>query len=123
MTAPRTPSRSTSAFVAGPGKSAERKAARKPTREPRVAARKSAKSAPRGSYKVKRTVSLDPDVVDSVAGPDGDHNLSALVNTLLRDELDRRSRRAALDQVLADLEAEVGPVDEERVSYYAALLQ
>ncbi|MGX6448387.1 type II toxin-antitoxin system CcdA family antitoxin [Patulibacter sp. S7RM1-6] len=46
-----------------------------------------------------------------------DVNVSRLASQALADELDRRSRAAALDNYLRDLDAALGPVpDEERLA-------
>jgi len=72
------------------------------------------------STKVKRTVSIDPDVIDQLVGT---ANLSALVNELLHEEAARRERRAALAGLLGELENAVGPADETLVAHYAAQLR
>ena len=70
--------------------------------------------------KVKRTVSVDPGIIDQLVGT---ANLSALVNELLHDEAARRERRAALEDLLGELEDAVGPADETFVEHYAAQLR
>ena len=72
------------------------------------------------STKVKRTVSVDPGIIDQLVGT---ANLSALVNELLYDEAARRERKAALHDLLGELGAAVGPADETLVDYYAAQLR
>ncbi len=76
-----------------------------------------------GSPKIKRTVSLDPGVVASLVDEEGERNLSALVNALLHDEMDRRGRAKALHDMLDELETKLGPADERLVTHYADLLQ
>jgi hypothetical protein len=75
-------------------------------------------SAP--ATKVKRTVSVDPDIIDQLVGT---ANLSALVNELLHAEAARRERRRALEGLLGELEDVVGPPDETLVAHYADQLR
>ncbi len=86
-------------------------------------ARSQSKFVNGGSPKIKRTVSLDPGVVASLVDEEGERNLSALVNALLHDEMNRRGRAKALHDMLDDLETEVGPVDERLVAHYADMLR
>ena len=71
--------------------------------------------------KVRRTLTLDPELVDALG--DDDTALSYTVNTILRDEVDRRQRLSALSDLLNRMEAERGPVDEERVAEYRRMLR
>ncbi|NNG35422.1 hypothetical protein [Nakamurella aerolata] len=67
------------------------------------------------SGKVRKTLTLDPEVVDAF-GQDA-AALSATVNGILREELDRRQRRAALRRYVDALAEEFGepdPTDVER---------
>lgn len=73
--------------------------------------------------KVKKTLSLDPDVPGQVIGSEGEGNLSRLVNSLLKEEVERRQRQLALRTIPGDLESELGPVDEELVDHYPSMLQ
>ena len=68
--------------------------------------------------KVKKTVSIDADLVDFV----GDGNLSYEVNEALRFRLERQRRRAALGEWLDELDAELGPPDQEELAYFRRLL-
>ena len=61
--------------------------------------------------KVRKTLTLDPEVVDALGGDDV--ALSTTINEILRQEVERRQRAAALTQLLARLEGERGPVDPE----------
>lgn len=71
--------------------------------------------------KVRKTLTLDPELVDALGGDDT--ALSQTVNTILREEVDRRQRLSALSDLLSRLEAERGPVDDERVAEYRRLLR
>ncbi|MFT4187771.1 MAG: hypothetical protein QM621_04245 [Aeromicrobium sp.] len=67
------------------------------------------------STKVRKTLTLDPDVIESFGDDPG--ALSATVNAILREELKRRSRRAALASFVEELNQEFGrpdPVEVER---------
>lgn len=71
--------------------------------------------------KVRKTLTLDPEFPEFVeALGDGDAELSSTVNAILRDEVERRQ---ALSDLLARLETERGPVDEERVAGFRRLLR
>lgn len=72
------------------------------------------------SSKVRKTLTLDPDVVD-VFGDDTSA-LSATVNTVLREEMDRRARRAALAAFVAELVEQYGEPDPAEVEYFRQLL-
>ncbi len=64
--------------------------------------------------KVRKTLTLDSALVDD------DAELSSTINTILRDEVERRQ---ALSDLLARLETERGPVDEERVAEFRQRLR
>ncbi len=66
--------------------------------------------------KRRRTITVDP-VVTEVLGDD-DEILSAAVNEVLRDEVERRQRGAALARLLRILSAERGPVDSADVEEF-----
>jgi hypothetical protein len=66
------------------------------------------------SVKVRKTLTLD------LALGDDDAELSSNINTILRDEVERRQ---ALSDLLARLETERGPVDEERVAEFRQRLR
>lgn len=70
--------------------------------------------------KCKVSVSLDQELVAELA--EGGESLSAQVNDALRREVERRRRHRLLGELLDDLTAEEGPVDEALVAKYAALL-
>ncbi|MDR1119042.1 MAG: BrnA antitoxin family protein [Bifidobacteriaceae bacterium] len=70
--------------------------------------------------KVRKTVSLDPDVVDVfMEDPAG---LSAAVNAALRKEMERKARAKALAAMVDDLNDRFGEPDPELVEEYARLL-
>ncbi len=66
------------------------------------------------SAKVRKTLTLDSALVDD------DAEFSSTINTILRDEVERRQ---ALSDLLARLETERGPVDEERVAEFRQRLR
>lgn len=70
--------------------------------------------------KRKVSVSLDEDLVEELERED--QGLSAQVNLALRAELDRRRRNRLLVELLDQLDAEHGPVDESLVEKYAGIL-
>jgi post-segregation antitoxin (ccd killing protein) len=70
--------------------------------------------------KRKLSVSLDQDLVDELEA--GDEALSTQVNDAVRRELERRRRHRLLGELLDELEAEDGPVDEALVERYVELL-
>jgi len=70
--------------------------------------------------KRKVSVSLDEDLVEELERED--QGLSAQVNLALRAELERRRRNRLLVELLDQLDAEHGPVDESLVEKYAGLL-
>jgi len=71
--------------------------------------------------KVRKTLTLDPELVDALG--DDEAGLSFTVNAILREEVKRRQRRAALSGLLARLELERGSVDEEQVEEFRRLLR
>jgi len=73
------------------------------------------------SPKVRKTLTLDPDVVEALGVDDA--GLSATINVILRDEVERRQRAAALARLLAHLDDERGPVDPEEVEHFRRLLR
>lgn len=70
--------------------------------------------------KRKVSVSLDEDLVAELEA--GGDTLSAQVNDALRHELERRRRHRLLGEMLDDLDAADGPVDEKLVAKYVELL-
>lgn len=71
--------------------------------------------------KRKVSVSLDEDLVEELERED--LALSAQVNLALRTELERRRRNRLLSELLDQLDAQHGPVDESLVQKYVELLQ
>jgi hypothetical protein len=71
--------------------------------------------------KVRKTLTLDTDLVDTFSADDP-ASLSAAVNAVLRAEQHRRARAASVRQLADDLDALYGPVDEEAVAVAAAML-
>ncbi len=71
--------------------------------------------------KVRKTLTLDPEVIDALGGDD--MALSATVNEILHDEVERRQRANALAGLLARLEEERGPVDHDEVAEFRRLLR
>ncbi len=61
--------------------------------------------------KRKITVTVDEELVEAARGAFNAESLSAIVNTALAHEIDRRARRAALGRLLAEWEDQLGPVD------------
>jgi post-segregation antitoxin (ccd killing protein) len=70
--------------------------------------------------KRKVSVSLDEDLVDELKRED--EGLSAQVNAAVIAELERRRRNRLLVELLDQLDAERGPVDESLVEKYVGLL-
>jgi len=70
--------------------------------------------------KRKVSVSLDEDLVAELES--ADEALSSQVNNAVRLELDRRRRHRLLGEMLDELTATHGPVDEKLVRKYADLL-
>lgn len=91
------------------GSAGQRETATKPARDavPRA----------RGRTKVRKTLTLDPELV--VAFGDAKGGLSAAVNAALREHLARAERQGALAARVAELEAEYGPADPTEVERFA----
>lgn len=70
--------------------------------------------------KRKVSVSLDEDLVEELEREE--QGLSAQVNVAVRAELDRRRRHRLLVELLDQLDAERGPVDESLIEKYVELL-
>lgn len=64
--------------------------------------------------KVRKTLTLDPDIVE-VLGSDP-AALSATINALLREEVERRKRRENLRELVEELEEYYGKPDPEAVA-------
>ena len=71
--------------------------------------------------KVRKTLTLDPDIVE-VLGSDP-AALSATVNALLREEVERRKRRASLKELVEELERRHGPADPDEVEKWGGLMR
>jgi post-segregation antitoxin (ccd killing protein) len=71
--------------------------------------------------KRKVSVSLDKDLVEELEREG--QGLSAQVNLALRAEFERRCRHRLLMELLDQLDAEHGPVDEPLVEKYAERLK
>jgi antitoxin CcdA len=71
--------------------------------------------------KRKVSVSLDEDLVEELERED--QGLSAQVNLAVRVELERRRRHRLLVELLDQLDAEHGPVEESLVEKYLGLLE
>jgi antitoxin CcdA len=70
--------------------------------------------------KRKVSVSLDEDLVEELEREE--EGLSAQVNMAVRVELERRRRNRLLTELLAELDAKYGPVDDSLVEKYVGLL-
>jgi post-segregation antitoxin (ccd killing protein) len=70
--------------------------------------------------KRKVSVSLDEDLVEELERED--EGLSAQVNAAVSAEVERRRHHRLLVELLDQLDAEHGPVDESLVARYAGLL-
>lgn len=70
--------------------------------------------------KVRKTLTLDPEVVAALG--DDDMALSATINEILHEEVERRRRAAALSDLLGRLEQDRGPVDAAEVAEFRRLL-
>jgi hypothetical protein len=70
--------------------------------------------------KRKVSVSLDEDLVMELEREE--EGLSAQVNMAVRAELERRRRNRLLTELLAELDAKYGPVDDSLVEKYVGLL-
>lgn len=73
--------------------------------------------------KIRKTLTLDEDLVAEFGGEADDRQLSPTINALLRIEKIRRDQVRALGALLTRLETEDGPVDPERVRYFESLVQ
>lgn len=71
--------------------------------------------------KVRKTITLDPEVIEALGVDEA--GLSTTINVILRDEVERRQRAAALAGLLATLEEERGPVDPDEVDHFRRLLR
>jgi len=71
--------------------------------------------------KVRKTVTLDDDLVQTFAADDPE-SLSAAINNILRAEQQRRARVVSIQQLADDLDAEYGPADPVGVAKFVALL-
>lgn len=72
---------------------------------------------------VRRTLTLDSDVIEEFGGDSDDRRLSPEINAVLRAEKKRRRRGRSLDAMLNRLEAERGPVDPNVVEEFERYLQ
>ena len=72
------------------------------------------------STKRKVSISLDEDLVEELEREA--QGLSAQVNMAVRAELERRHRHRLLVDLLDQIDAEHGPVDESLVEKYVGLL-
>lgn len=72
--------------------------------------------------KVKRTLTLDAEVIDTFSADDPE-NLSGTINAVLLKEQERRFRHQALTRFIDELVAEVGPPDEAEVARFAEMLR
>ncbi len=73
------------------------------------------------STKRKVSVSLDEDLVEELEREE--QNLSAQVNQAIRMELEHRRRSRLLVELLDQLDAEHGPIDQALVQKYMELLE
>ena len=71
--------------------------------------------------KIRRTLTLDPEVVESLGVDEA--ALSTTVNEILRAEIERREQTAALVSMLDRLAAERGPLDLNEVEEFEWLLK
>jgi len=71
--------------------------------------------------KRKLSVSLDEDLVVELEREE--QGLSAQVNAAVRNELERRRRNRLLVELLDQLDAEHGPVDESLIEKYVRFLE
>jgi len=72
--------------------------------------------------KVRKTLTLDDDLVQIFSNDDPD-GFSAAVNTVLRAEQERRARLASLRQLADDLDALYGPADPALVAQATAMIR
>ena len=61
--------------------------------------------------KVRKTLTLDPDIVEALGADPA--ALSAIVNALLREEIERRTRQASLKELVGELREADGPPGPE----------
>jgi uncharacterized protein (DUF4415 family) len=73
------------------------------------------------SAKRKVSVSLDEDLVAELERED--QGLSVQVNQALREELERRRRHRLLGELLDQLDAKEGPVEESLIAKYVEILR
>jgi hypothetical protein len=73
-----------------------------------------------GARKVRKTLTLDPDIVEAFGGDN--QALSATVNEVLRVEVERRQKREALGRFVAELEEKWGPADPDEVERFRRAL-
>lgn len=71
--------------------------------------------------KRKVSISLDEDLVAELEATG--QSLSAQVNAAMREDLERRRRERLLVELVDQLDAELGPVDEALVEKYVRLLE
>lgn len=71
--------------------------------------------------KVRKTLTLDADVVEAFGEDPG--ALSTAVNAVLRIELERREKRAALKAFVDELAATFGEPDPDEVADFERLLR
>lgn len=74
---------------------------------------------PAALRKVKKSLSLDEDLVEEFS----DGELAPAVNAVLRTEKERRDRRRSLSRLLEELVAERGAPDPEEVACFEMLLR
>lgn len=73
--------------------------------------------------KVRKTVTLDEDLVAEFGGKGDDRQLSPEINAVLRAEKARRDRLRSLEDLLDRLDAERGPVDPDLVAHFEDLIR
>jgi hypothetical protein len=73
-----------------------------------------------GATKVRKTLTLDADVVKFYSGDDV--ALSTVVNEALRRDIEHQQRQASLAAHVAELTEMYGPADPAQVEYYRELL-
>jgi hypothetical protein len=72
------------------------------------------------STKVRKTLTLDADVVKFYSGDDV--ALSTVVNEVLRRDIEQQARQAALAEYVDELNDLYGPSDPAEVKYFRELL-
>jgi len=70
--------------------------------------------------KVRKTVTLDADLIDIYGGDD--QALSTAVNAALHRDAARQARQNALREYIAELDAAFGAPNTEEVRYFTELL-